>query len=66
MKTCKTAYSYKRIIHEYNEKRLIFVKFFNKFIFQLPKFKFTTAHLAVSTAQSTIAACLKKTLSNAL
>jgi len=30
--------------------------------FQLPKFKFTTTHLVVSTAQSPIAAHLKKNL----
>ena len=34
----------------------------SKFILQLPKSKFTTAHFVVSTAQSLIAAHLKKTL----
>ena len=62
MKNCKITCFYKQMIHEYDEKRLIFVSFFNKIIFQLPKFKFITAHLVVSTAQMPIAAHLKKTL----
>ena len=58
MKNCNITCSNKQIIREYVENGS-FLSNFSTNLF-LPKFKFTTAHLVVSTAQSPIVACLKK------